>query len=887
MQSYAIPQTSFNITPSTIKGDWFKSFYDDFTNASFYFERENAAGDVNRNAEGINVKTTVNWESMAWSGGQASQIEAGACLDFKAEVKGTCGDSFIGFQDTFAADTSILNDGTDVYVDIGAGTCRVRLRAEDGATNSVSTITVNANEVHNYTFCRNTTTAYSLYVDNKDSTYMTVTVATAVDKANMTMLTNNVPTFVNVSFVGAYNMTNGAPTTASPDTIPPGITLINLTSEGGLGQIIFNQSGVDNRQSGIIAKTNDTTPTFFVITNEPATCAVIDNNNDLNWTLIYAGNANFDNGTETTAHILTLNFSNATTRPRLHNFSIGCKDTVGNENSTSTSGKFLVNITDPEPPTITLEKPDDQATLFFKDIPFRFNFTATDDFGLLNMSCSLYFNNTLNQTNSSVVNGTLTNWALVNLSRGVWRWNVSCSDDFGNINSSARTVTINNSRPSMPTLQTPANNSGFGNQPSNLPEFTWNNSVDDDGDTITYTIEVNNQSDFNGNRVYFNSSVLQDSDGTTGVNVTLPSNDENAYFWRVRANDSFENSSFSQTFQFAYANWTITFNLTSSDTGKQLDTSGPQPSFDVSCTNEHSDTNVDNPHTDLNSFSHGTYNCTFSEITDINNPYRDKTITFTADSSKTVEVVVSRVGGLTEEEHNWLQFLYNCFNSGECIDLLRTINKTTKDIWKRVTGTDTSVITFENITSNTLSSTSNISIDYTINIPTKEGYAVGALLPLRMFFWITDVNKTRCFNQDKANDTNRAEAPYCLPLVAETLGPNGGQVNFTVDLRPNIPNGEYNITRSIEIDPIVNNEVTWVNYGQDNVGQIKVLESGNADLFLLKTGESLPVKTQTATGITGVATATQLTTTVIGIVTTLSIIILGLLGYIIYKNKKK
>ena len=161
-----------------------------------------------------------------------------------------------------------------------------------------------------------------------------------------------------------------------------------------------------------------------------------------------------------------------------------------------------------------------------------------------------------------------------------------------------------------------------------------------------------------------------------------------------------------------------------------------------------------------------------------------------------------------------------------------------------------------------------------------------------MFFWITDVNKTKCFNQDKATDTNRAEAPYCLPLVAETLGPNGGQVNFTVDLRPNIPNGDYNITRSIEIDPIVNNEVMWINYGQDNIGQITVLESGEADLYLIKTGESLPVKTQTATGITGAATTilqltTQFMTTVMGIVIMLFLIIIVLLVYIIRIKKKE
>lgn len=678
------------------------------------------------------------------------------------------------------------------------------------------------------------------------------------------------------------------PAGVAEDTTPPEITFYNMTSEGGLGCTNWN---TDKQNS---CKTSDKTPTVKINLSEPSYCAISTLN--LNYTDMIA-NDPLTNCTNAPGSILTCTLpdTKAFTSPGLFNISIGCKDETGNQNRSSTSGNLTINITDATPPTVTLEKPDNNAILFFKDRPFRFNFTATDDFGLLNMSCRLYFNNTLNQTNSSVKNGTLTNWALINLSRNVWQWNVTCTDNSSNTGSSARIVTINNSKPTDPALQTPSNNSGFGNQPSNLPEFIWNNSVDDDSDAIIYTIEVNNQSSFDGNRVYFNNSVPQDSDGVSGVNVTLPATDEDAYFWRVRGNDGIENSSFSQTFQFAYANWSITFNLTSSDTGKQINTPGPTRAFDISC-NGFTATGVDNPHTATNGLSSGVHNCTFTSIEDENDDtYRDRTINFTANKDETIEVVVSITGGLTEEEHQWLEFLYTCFNSGECIDLLRTINQTTKDIWRRVTGTDTSVIIFENITTNTLSSSSNISIDYTIDIPVKEGYAVGALLPLRMFFWITDVNKTRCFNQDKATDTNRAEAPYCLPLVAETLGPNGGQVNFTVDLRPNVPNGDYNITRSIEIDPIIDNAVRWVNHGQDNIGQIKVIESGNADLYLTKIAESVPVRTpvaQATTEITGAITSifqltTQFMTIIISIVIILFLIIIVLLVYIIRIKKKE
>ncbi|MBS3102410.1 hypothetical protein J4458_03100 [Candidatus Woesearchaeota archaeon] len=677
------------------------------------------------------------------------------------------------------------------------------------------------------------------------------------------------------------------------DTTPPEIKFYWATSDADPSCTRWNT----DKQNP--CNTTDKTPTVKINLSEISFCAI--STLDLNYTEMIANDAltNCTGAPNALGKNLTCTLPDTkefTSQPGLFNISIGCKDEAGNENKSSTSGRLLLNITDALPPIVTLENPDNNAVLFFKNRPFNFTFTATDDFGLPNITCNLYFNNTLNDT-KIVANGTSTNFTPINLSRDTWQWNVSCTDNSSNTGFSARIVTINNTKPTAPTLQTPANNSGFGNLPSNLPEFTWANSADDDADAITYTIEVNNQSNFAGTAAYFNNSISEDSDGITGVNVTLPATDEDAYFWRVRANDGFENSSFSQTFQFAYANWTITFNLTSSDTGQAIDTigGGSTPSFDISCINGYTQLNAEQEqntntfHTATNTFAHGDYNCTFSEIIDVDlKNYRDVTTTIIADNDKTIQINVSRIGGLTEEEHNWLQFLYTCFNTGECIDLLRTINQTTKDIWKRVTGTDTSVVIFENITSNTLSSTSNISIDYTIDIPIKEGYAVGELLPLRMFFWITDVNKTTCFNQDKSTDTNRAEAPYCLPLVAETLGPNGGEVNFTVDLRPNIPNGDYNITRSIEIDPIVNNEVTWINYGQESIGQIKVLEPGNADLFLLKTGESIPIRTaQTTTGITGAATATELTTSVMGVVIILSVIILGLSGYIVHINKKK
>lgn len=223
-------------------------------------------------------------------------------------------------------------------------------------------------------------------------------------------------------------------------------------------------------------------------------------------------------------------------------------------------------------------------------------------------------------------------------------------------------------------------------------------------------------------------------------------------------------------------------------------------------------------------FPDGNWECTFTEI-DIG--YYNKTTIFTADNDTIILILMSQKKYLTIEEHTWLEWLYTCWNGGDCWNLLQNINTTTTQTWQRLTGTDWSVILEENITSYDLGPSSSIEINYTIKIPYKAGVPINESLPIRLYFWFTDVNKTMCYNQDKRGDKeNRAEDPYCLPLVAETLGPNNGTKTFNVELRPDLSAGTYNITRSVEIDPLG----VWTQYGREDIGQIEVLEGGDADI---------------------------------------------------------
>lgn len=259
--------------------------------------------------------------------------------------------------------------------------------------------------------------------------------------------------------------------------------------------------------------------------------------------------------------------------------------------------------------------------------------------------------------------------------------------------------------------------------------------------------------------------------------------------------------------------WAITFNVTSGEDGSQIS------NFAISCDNDWSVSWVSSPYTA--GFAPWNYECEFAKPS-----WYNGTVEFTADNDKRVDVKMSRQAYLTIEEHTWLEWLYNCWHNGDCWNLLSRVNQTTTQTWQRLTGTNRNVITQEDILSNTLSAESNISINYTIEVPYKEGVPLNDLLPIRLYFWFTDTEKTQCHSQDKGTNTNRAEQPYCLPLVAEILGPNNGTVTFRADLRPALSAGTYGFIRSIEIDPLG----VWTQYGRGYLGKIEVSESGDAGI---------------------------------------------------------
>ncbi len=106
------------------------------------------------------------------------------------------------------------------------------------------------------------------------------------------------------------------------------------------------------------------------------------------------------------------------------------------------------------------------------------------------------------------------------------------------------TYEVGNTAPSVPTLNSPANNTNT----TTLIPLNWINSTDDDGDSITYYLEVDDDNDFSSPE-YVNTSIKE----TISPTEDLPTGLSHAkYFWKVLATDGEDNSSWSLVRAFSY-----------------------------------------------------------------------------------------------------------------------------------------------------------------------------------------------------------------------------------------------------------------------------------------------------------------------------------------------
>ncbi len=322
------------------------------------------------------------------------------------------------------------------------------------------------------------------------------------------------------------------------------------------------------------------------------------------------------------------------------------------------------------------------------------------------------------------------------------------------------------------------------------------------------------------NRALSAEQILQMNSTVTNIMVSEETTPGETYQCELTPNDGEADGETKQSNELE-VRWSITFNVSSSEIGHvdidEVDISCDYTGFDQ----DPYTTNMYGPY----GFAPGNWECTFTRT----GFYYPKTVDFTADSDKRIDVVMNEMKSLTDQEHFWLEethtwseWLYDCFQDGSCKDLLENINQTTTNTWNQFKQTDEDVVELEDTLNKVVNSTHDLTIDYRIDVPTKEDYQ---FLPMRLYYWFLSEDNTTCY--DQSGDTRSAETPSCHPFVAETVGKVNTLHNFTVELRPDVPaSGVYTVVRRIEIDPPENGMPVWINYGHEGIGMIEVTEVG-------------------------------------------------------------
>ncbi len=310
----------------------------------------------------------------------------------------------------------------------------------------------------------------------------------------------------------------------APDLTPPEISLINLSEEGGIGQVLYNNSVEELGNLTGEARTNSTSFTMRFSTTKSANCAMIGGDKAFN----YSDSITYDSNSECPVtggdtHICTL--TNVTPRIGLYNSSVGCKDLAATENEKRNGTKFTINITDPIASNITLFTPSDNVFFDLKvnDTGINFTFFATDNVDR-NFTLKLYINNILNQTNSTYRNGTNVSYLIDVTEVGTYNWTVNATDSYNNINQSdTRSFTVKD-------LDINITLNGHSN-----------NSLIYSATDVQFNFTVNTTEEISQCNLFINNSINQSNQTLIVTNVLNTINHTNLtlnndYIWTVGCN---------------------------------------------------------------------------------------------------------------------------------------------------------------------------------------------------------------------------------------------------------------------------------------------------------------------------------------------------------------
>ncbi|MBN1156868.1 hypothetical protein JXA85_04575 [Candidatus Woesearchaeota archaeon] len=176
------------------------------------------------------------------------------------------------------------------------------------------------------------------------------------------------------------------------------------------------------------------------------------------------------------------------------------------------------------------------------------NFTITD----VDDSDTLFANYTWYNGTKAIINGStqVTNGTATTITLGSGntsagdRWNCSITPYDQNQYGTEKSINVTiNTPPSKVELSYPLNNdSAFINR---TPMFNWTTATDANGDSVTYHIQISQYFDFNTTQLFDEISGISSTNFTSAKEL-----DFTTYFWRVQANDSYENGSWSDVWNF-------------------------------------------------------------------------------------------------------------------------------------------------------------------------------------------------------------------------------------------------------------------------------------------------------------------------------------------------
>ncbi len=111
-----------------------------------------------------------------------------------------------------------------------------------------------------------------------------------------------------------------------------------------------------------------------------------------------------------------------------YRWNVYCNDTIGNAAFNGTNFTFFI---DGHAPQVTINSPPSGYVTAKNN--FTFNWTAIDNYDS-NLSCNLTINNTVNMSDVGSLNNSYTNVTVTGFNAGVYRWNVTCSDNANTTN---------------------------------------------------------------------------------------------------------------------------------------------------------------------------------------------------------------------------------------------------------------------------------------------------------------------------------------------------------------------------------------------------------------------------------------------------------------------